>query len=149
MRCTQNLVLILNDKDVNKVMKQSILFLCPHHAAKSVLAEAYFNHAMAGKGFEAVSGGTEPDDAVMPSVADLLKNEGIDVSGHRPRRVTAEELAAAFRMISMGCTAEELNTAPNRIEMWLDIPPARQNVIAARDAILAHIEHLMRELNGQ
>ena len=24
-------------------MKSTVLFLCPHHAAKSVLAEAYFN----------------------------------------------------------------------------------------------------------
>jgi protein-tyrosine-phosphatase len=127
-------------------MKKTFLFLCPHHAAKSVLAEAYFNRAMAGTDYEAVSAGTEPEDAVMPSVAALLKSEEIDVSGHRPRRVTEAELHAAFRIISMGCTAEELNLAPERIESWLDIPPASQDVISASEAILTHIEQLKHEL---
>ncbi|MBZ0305562.1 MAG: hypothetical protein K8I82_05795 [Anaerolineae bacterium] len=55
--------------------KKTILFLCPHHAAKSVLAEAYFNRAMSGTDFQATSAGTEPDEAVMPSVAELLYNQ--------------------------------------------------------------------------
>lgn len=125
----------------------TILFLCPHHAAKSVLAEAYFNRLMSDTDYIGVSAGTDPDEAVMPSVAELLKSEGIDVSNHRPRHVTPDELATASRIISMGCTPDELDVPAAQIELWSDVPPASQNVIAARDAILAHLEILAAELH--
>ncbi|MBZ0317444.1 MAG: low molecular weight phosphatase family protein [Anaerolineae bacterium] len=125
--------------------KKTILFLCPHHAAKSVLAEAYFNRAGLSE-FQAVSAGTEPDEAVMPSVATMLGEDGIDVSNHRPRRVTAEELHRAAKIISMGCTAEALGVDVSRIEIWSDVPPVSQDPHGAQQAILAHIEQLIQEL---
>lgn len=133
----------------NHESKKTILFVCPHHAAKSVLAEAYFNRAISGVGlaeFQAASAGTEPDEAVMPSVAKMLGSEGLDVSNHRPRRVTTEELHLAAKIISMGCTADELGVDTSRIEIWSDVPPVSQDPYGARDAILGHIERLIQEL---
>lgn len=128
-------------------MSSTILFLCPHHAAKSVIAAEYFNRLAQQKGLPWVadSAGTEPDDVVSPVVVDLLKQENIDVSQHQPRRVTADELQTAARIISMGCTADELDMSPTRIEQW-NIPAVSQNPKGARDAILAHIEALVAEL---
>ena len=98
-------------------MTGTILFLCPHHAAKSVIAEAYFNrlamkHQLA---FEAASAGTEPDETVSPLVVKLLHEEGIDVSKHQPKRFTAQQLSDAEFIISMGCTAEELGVPLERV----------------------------------
>lgn len=129
----------------NHESKKTILFLCPHHAAKSVLAEAYFNRVGLSE-FHAVSAGTEPDEAVMPSVATMLGEDGIDVSNHRPRRVTTEELHLAAKIISMGCTAEALGVDASRIEIWSDVPPVSQDPYGARDAILSHLERLIQEL---
>jgi len=128
-------------------MTSTILFLCPHHAAKSVIAAAYFNRLAQQKGLSwiADSAGTEPDEAVSPIVVELLKNENIDVSGHQPRRVTADELESAARVISMGCTPEELHVSPTRVEQWT-IPAVSQNPQAAQEAILAHIQALVTEL---
>jgi protein-tyrosine-phosphatase len=75
----------------------TILFICPHHAAKSIMAAAYCNQIAAERGvaLRADSAGTEPSAEVMPSVAALLASEGIDTAEFRPRRVTVEELSAA------------------------------------------------------
>jgi protein-tyrosine-phosphatase len=125
---------------------KKILFLCPHHAAKSVLAEAYFNHIMQNSGFTATSAGTEPDEAVSPAVANLLLGEGMDVRNHRPRQVTADELSEAGRIISMGCSPEGLGLPADKIEMWHDVPPVSQDIYAAREAILKHVWQLVDEL---
>ena len=132
-------------------MTTTVLFLCPHHAVKSVVAEAYFNRLAQQVGLS-VRGdwaGTEPDEAVAPGVVEMLRQENIDVSGLKPRLVTQDDLAQAQRIISMGCTAEELGIPPERIEQWSDIPPASQDPIGARNAILAHVETLVAELRHE
>lgn len=129
-------------------MTETILFLCPHHAAKSVIAAAYFDRLARQRGlpFVADSAGTEPAEAVMPSVTDLLRGEGIDVSGQQPRRVTRAELHQAARVISMGCALGDLDIAPERVEAWDDVPMVSQDLPAARAAILRHVEALAAEL---
>src|SRR5687767_1728452 len=104
-------------------MTSTILFLCPHHAAKSVIAQAYFNRLAQQKNlpFAADSAGTEPDDNVSPAVANMLLAEGMDVRDHQPRRVTAAELDQAARVISIGCALADLEIAPERVESW-DVP---------------------------
>ena len=84
---------------------RTILFLCPHNAAKSVIAAAYCERRAAERGvtLRATSAGTDPDPGVSPGVAGALLAEGIDVRAYRPRRVTAEELARASRVVSLGC----------------------------------------------
>ena len=78
-------------------MSEQIVFLCPHGAAKSVIAAAYCQQLadQCGVPLHVTSAGTEPDAEVSPAVVALLRAEGIDVAGHQPRRVTPEELATA------------------------------------------------------
>jgi arsenate reductase (thioredoxin) len=130
-------------------MTSTILFLCPHHAAKSVIAEVYFNRLAQQHHLPiaADSAGTEPDEVVSPIVAKMLKEEGIDVSQHRPRFVTQTDLEQAQRVISMGCALDDLAIEPERVEQWLDIPALSQDLYAGRNAILAHIEALIAELS--
>jgi arsenate reductase (thioredoxin) len=129
-------------------MNNTILFLCPHHAAKSVIAAAYFNRLAQQQGlpFVADSAGTEPDEKVSPAVATMLEAEGINVWGHQPRRIKADELNTAARVMSMGCALADLETEPERVEMWDDIPMVSQDLPGARDAILGHVEALAAEL---
>jgi len=129
-------------------MKQTVLFLCPHHAAKSVIAEVYFNRLAQQRGLAWVgaSAGTEPDESVSPAVVAMLRGEGIDVSQHQPRRFTPDDVQTAARIISMGCTADELAISPARVEQWSDIPAVSQNPEGAREAIRTHLETLVAEL---
>ena len=129
-------------------MTETILFLCPHHAAKSVIAAAYFNRLAQQYQlpFVADSAGTEPDKAVSPVVVTLLSEQGMDVSQHQPRRVTNHELNTAARIISMGCTPEELGVEAARVELWTDVPAVSEDPQRAGAAIYAHVETLANAL---
>lgn len=129
-------------------MTKHILFVCPHSAAKSVMAAAYFRQLSGQHGlmWTTDAAGTEPDAAVAPHVAALLGREGLDISSYTPRRVTADELAQADRVISLGCSDDELGVAAGRVEHWDDVPPPSQNLDGARVAIRAHIVQLLTEL---
>ncbi|MBD2465875.1 hypothetical protein H6G89_33340 [Oscillatoria sp. FACHB-1407] len=59
--------------------------------------------------------------------------------------MTREEIVEAFRVVSLGCDVSDL--APQvAIARWDDIPPPSQNLPAAHDAILKHVEKLISEL---
>jgi arsenate reductase (thioredoxin) len=130
-------------------MHQTILFLCPHNAAKSVIAAAYCQRLVMQHGLELhiTSAGTEPDAAVSPAVAALLRADGMDVTQHRPRYVSREELATAFRVISMGCDVSDLAPPGTIVEHWNDVPTLSEHLIAARDVIYTHVERLICGLN--
>lgn len=129
-------------------MTRRILFLCPHGAAKSVLAAAYFQQLsdQQGLGFQASCAGTEPDATISPAVMELLRGEGIDVADRQPQKVTDAQLATAFRVVSLGCSVEELGEDQTKVEQWDDVPMVSMNVLAARDAIRAHVEQLVIQL---
>ena len=129
-------------------MRRTILFLCPHNAAKSVLAAAYCQHLSAQYGLEVqvTSAGTEPDAAASPDVVALLRTEGLDVAHHRPRGVTREEFGAAFRVISLGCDVSHLAPPATLVEYWDDVPSPSQHLALARDVIYTHVERLVEEL---
>jgi arsenate reductase len=129
-------------------MHYTVLFICPHSAAKSVLASAYFQQ-MADKRqlpWQAHFAGTDPDAALLPKAVALLRDDGLDVSAWQPRRVTADELQNAWRVVSLGCEPTELPSARADLIRWDDVPPVSQNAPAARDAIRAHVERLVDEL---
>ena len=127
---------------------RTILFLCPHNAAKSVLAAAYFDQLARDRGldFRAASAGTSPDAAPSPVVVALLRDEGIDVAGHRPRRLTTEDLTSAQRVVSLGCDLADLDGGSARVDCWDDVPPASRDLGASRAAIKRHLAELVNEL---
>ena len=127
-----------------------ILFLCPHNAAKSVLAAAYFDMMALERRlpFRADSAGTEPDEQPSPAVVAALQADGIDVAGHLPRRVTAEDLTSAYRVISLGCDVDSFVPSDVRVDRWDDVPPASRDLAASRDAIRRHLDALFDQLTA-
>jgi len=132
-------------------MSYTILFLCPHGAAKSVMAAAYCQQLAGqyGLDLQAISAGTEPDATVSPSVAELLQAEGIDLTSHIPRHVIREELTTASRVISLGCDLGDLLPLGTQVERWDDVPPPSQNLMIARDLIRTYVESLVVELKKE
>ena len=66
---------------------KNVLFMCPHGAAKSVLAAAYFDKQARERGLDVHvrTVGTEPDPAVSPAVAAHLRANGYDVPVAKPQ----------------------------------------------------------------
>lgn len=126
----------------------TVLFLCPHAAAKSLLASALFARGAQARGlaFAAACAGTEPDAGPMPEVVALLAAEGIDVSAHRPRRVTPAQLAAASRVITLGCDVGALLPPGVTVEAWHDVPLPSRDLPGARRVIGGRVAALLDEL---
>lgn len=127
---------------------ETILFLCPHNAAKGIMAEAYFNQLAQQNGlpFQADSAGTDPSLAIWPTVVALLAHAQVPLTSQTPRQVTREDLLHAFRVISMGCAPEELEEPPQSFMAWEDIPLASTDLPGSWAAIRRHVEQMVAEL---
>ncbi len=131
-------------------MRETIVFVCPHNAAKSVIAAAYFQRRadQVGLALRAVSAGTDPSPTVSAAVVEVLRKEGIDVAGYQPRRVTQQELEAAVRVVSLGCDLGTFALTGVAVEAWDDVPPPSQDLSAACDAIRERVGRLVTELQA-
>lgn len=127
-------------------MTKTVLFMCPHNGAKSVLAEAYFRRRgeEAGLNFNVLTAGDDPYEAVVPAVVARLKSEGVDVSNHQPRHFTNDDLIQADLIISMECDVTSALPQGKTIEFWNDVPLVSEDIEKAYSAIQGHVDQLIR-----
>ena len=118
-------------------MDKQVLFLCPHNAAKSVMASAYFNKRANDEGVAATafSAGTEPDEAVAPHVAALLDKEGYRSAVLEPKKVTPADLEKADLVISIGCDLNDLPPTGKNVTTWDDVPTPSQDLEGACEGL--------------
>lgn len=128
-------------------MATSVLFLCPHNAAKSITAAAYFRRLAAESAIEVEisTGGTDPDEAVLPLVRTQLETDGYVVNDV-PRLVTSGDLDGADVIINIGCQHADLATSNDIID-W-GIPNFSEDPAAAFCAISEHVGELVESLQN-
>jgi len=126
-----------------------VLFVCPHGAAKSLIAAAHFRRLAATRNIEvdAVAAGTEPDSELAPGAVKGLAGEGLAPRPARPRPVTVYDLAVATRVVSFGC--DVTGSVGQPVERWDDVPAVSDGYPAARDRIVARVERLVSDLAAQ
>ncbi|MGH8639104.1 MAG: low molecular weight phosphatase family protein [Burkholderiales bacterium] len=133
----------------------TVLFMCPHGAAKSVLASAYFQRLAKERGLnvQVRSAGTDPDPQISPAVARHLKKDGYDVPVAKPRRATADDMASADVVISIGCDLKDLPSPRGALLKWDDVPSTTDEFARAdekiRERVVALIDELVRKQNRQ
>jgi len=132
----------------NSSKPPTILFMCPHGAAKSVLASAYFQRLAKERGLNVhvASAGTEPDATVSPAVAAHLKGRSYSLPIEKPRKVGPEEFASADVVISIGCDLATLPQPRGRLVRWDDVPALGEDFTAADEAIRKRVTDLVEEL---
>jgi arsenate reductase (thioredoxin) len=125
---------------------ETVLFVCRHGAAKSVLAAADFRTLAAERGLnvEAVAAGLEPDAEIAPVLIDALDFHGLREGS--PRAVKPADLATASRVITFDLAPDELLIASTPVERWDDIPSVSEHMSAARDAIRHRLARLIGHL---
>jgi hypothetical protein len=128
-------------------LQSRVLFVCPHGAAKSVVAAAHFRRLSAARGLAvgATAAGTEPDAELAPGAVKGLAAEGLTAAPVRPRPVTLYDLACVTRVVSFGCDVTPARG--QRVDQW-DVPAVSDGYAPARDRIVANVERLVGELTG-
>jgi protein-tyrosine-phosphatase len=129
----------------------TVHFVCPHGAAKSVLASAYFQRLAVERGLDVrvVFAGIDPDAEVAPAVANHLTRNGYPIPVAKPRQVTPDDLATADVVISIGCDLEGLPVARGTLLKWDDVPAPSANFTGADEAIRKRVLDLVDELIGK
>src|SRR5690349_1513124 len=81
----------------NPMAPQTVLFVCEHGAAKSVIAAAHFNKIAKERGlpYRAVARGTAPDQTIPDGVRNGLKQAGLELTVEKPVMVGQADVNGA------------------------------------------------------
>ena len=86
-------------------MKKRVLIICTGNSARSQMAEGLLRHA-AGERFEVQSAGTRPGSVRSEAIA-VMKELGIDISGHRSKHVNEFEWQSFDYVLTVCANARE------------------------------------------
>jgi protein-tyrosine-phosphatase len=126
---------------------RTVLFVCEHGAAKSVVAAAHFNKLAAERGlpFRAIARGTAPDPSIPGRITEELEGEGLRVPpGYSPALVTAGDVSGASRVITFDVTLP-VTVDASRLDRWDRLPAFSDAYAPASAAIAAKADALLRE----
>jgi len=132
-----------------QVDASTVVFVCEHGSAKSVIAAAHFNRLAIESGlpYRAVSRGTKADGSIPPAVLAGLRSDGIDISSWRPNAVKDEEIRDAMQIVSFATDLPATKAfAKSKLLEWNEIPSVSQNYEAARTAIVERLKKLIHDL---
>ena len=128
---------------------KTVVFVCEHGSAKSVIAAAHFNRLAAERGlpYRAVARGLNPDSEVPSGVLNGIKSDGLRVSGDRPTRVSRQDVQNAERTVTIAVELPASIAATTAsLVQWKDVPSVSEGYTAAREAIVRHISELLDQL---
>ena len=106
----------------------------------------------AGKA-KAYSAGTQPADELNPVVVEAMREVGIEISGNKPKPLTADMLEQADAVVTMGCGVEGVCPATFvETEEWeLEDPKGKPlpEVRRIRDEIKTRVVELLRKIERE
>ncbi|WP_254769101.1 low molecular weight phosphatase family protein [Salinilacihabitans rarus] len=131
-----------------------IALMCVQNAGRSQMATAYAERERAARGLEEtveiLTGGTHPADEVHDVVVEAMAEEGFDLSGRTPRKVTEAELESCDYVATMGCSTLDLD-ADAEVRDWdLSDPHGRDldEVHEIREDVKGRVTALFDEIEG-
>lgn len=128
-------------------MMKTVLFICVHNAGRSQMAEAFFNQMAKGKA-RAISAGSHPAETVNPAAAAVMLEEGLNISGNKPKLLTQVMMYGVERAITMGC-GDACPVTTVKTEDWgLEDPKDKpiEQVRKIRDEIKTRVAKLVKEM---
>ena len=125
----------------------TVVFVCEHGAAKSVIATAYFNKLAAERGLRAHATyrGVNPQAELSADALNGLRDDGLPVPKERPSAISAADVDKATVIFAIGCTLPPRAAASGKADSWHDVP-GDQGYAAMRDAVKKHVERLIADL---
>ena len=132
-----------------EVSASTVVFVCEHGSARSVIAAAHFNRLASEKGlpFRAVSRGKNPDEAISAGIRNSLAADGLDVSAWKPKAISEADMQKAARVVTLAVDLPAARAAAaDRLLEWKDVPSMSQSYDTVRTVILQHVADLVQKL---
>lgn len=134
--------------------KERVLVICAHNSARSQMAEEYLRR-FGGELLEVESAGLEPGE-LNPVVVELLKEDGIDISGKRTRSVyDLHRQGRRFDTVIAVCSLEAKESCPifpaerRRVHWPFPDPSEATGSFAEKLAVVRPIRDRIREAARQ
>jgi protein-tyrosine-phosphatase len=121
-----------------------VLYVCTHNAGRSVAAAVLTDYYAQGR-VHVRSAGSQPGSEINPSVAQVLRERGLDPDRQFPKPLTDEAARAADVIVTMGC-GDACPVYPGKRYLdWELTDPAGKPVEEVRP-IIDHIDERVRQL---
>ncbi len=132
------------------IQQPTVLFVCEHGSAKSVVAVAHFNKLAREQNLNlrAISRGTNPDEEIPPKILQGLQSEGLTANEPKPKMLSKDDVVGASRVVTF-CELPEGFDKLASVEQWNDVPPISEDYNKSRDAMVAHINKLLVEIKSK
>ncbi len=126
----------------------SVVFVCEHGSAKSLVAASHFNRLAEARGLSirAVAKGLAPDAGPPEPVRQGLNLDGIPLGSFTPVPIRSEDFRPEVRVISLSCALEGVAPKGASFEAWMDLPAVSDGYAPAREAILERVRRLLLSL---
>jgi arsenate reductase (thioredoxin) len=139
-----------NEQKQDKV----ILFVCVQNAGRSQMAEGFFNHRYAPKGYRAMSAGTRPVSQINALAVQAMKEVGIDISSQKSKIITEDMIRSSEKSVNMGCIERAecpLLFINNVIDWGIEDPKGKsiEKVREIRDEIDRRVREIAKSLQGK
>ena len=130
-------------------MAQTIVFVCEHGAAKSVIATAYFNQLASENNLDirATARGTYPEAEISPKARVGLEKDGLLPTELVPQKLSLDDVESAHGMVSF-CELPEEYHEKVTIDRWDGVPPVSENYEMARDEIIRRLHQLINNMKS-
>lgn len=133
----------------SSVMVKHILFVCIKNAARSQMAEGFFNYLNKDPDYAAISAGLEEAERIDPEAIKAMSERGIDISKQKPKLLTLEMISKSHRIVTMGCIDQCPAAPPEKTEEWelADVSGKPMGVFReVRDEIEKRVKELISRL---
>ncbi len=125
-----------------------ILFVCIENARRSQMAQEFAEALGKGK-LEVYSAGSRPSQQIDPSVIEVMKEKGIDLSGKQPKGLNDLPSIEMDYLITMGCE-ETCPAVPTKKIIEWEIPDPKGKSLDVfrnvRDMIEEEVRTLLKEI---
>ncbi len=125
----------------------TIIFVCEHGAAKSVIAAAYFNKLASEKNLaiRAIARGTNPDMELSPKTVTGLQADDLTPIESVPQKLLLAEVESARRTVAF-CELPDEYRNKAVVEQWNGVPAVSEDYEKARDVIVEKINRLIQNI---
>jgi arsenate reductase len=130
--------------------KKKIVFVCVENARRSQMAQGFAEAFGQGK-IEVHSAGSSPSSSIDPSVIQVMKEKGIDVSSKRPKSLNELPSMETDYLVTMGCEETCPAVPAKKIIEW-EIPDPKGKPIETfrevRNMIERKVKGFLRQIGG-